>query len=320
MTTRNVTRCLGRYLLESRLGAGGMAEVFRATDPELKRTVAIKIVRAGAASGELLRRFRREARLLATLDHPAIVPVWDSGEDDGRPYFVMPYLAGGNLADRIARGATTPEQVVEWISAIADALDAAHELGVLHRDVKPQNILLDEQGRARLADFGLARDGGATSLTDIRLMVGTPLYLAPEIALGCPASPESDRYALAVTAFELLAGRPPFHGDRPLDVIQQHVHAAPPRLPAWLGPRRVELDAVLERALAKRPEHRPTSAAAFASQLRAALEPTGVDTGEPPRRPAPPEASGATPRRLRGTLLVVAGLAAAALALLLLVP
>ncbi|GAB4222741.1 MAG: hypothetical protein Kow0062_21340 [Acidobacteriota bacterium] len=306
MTTTTVTRSLGRYTLESRLGAGGMAEVFRATDTVLGRTVAIKIVRAGAASVDELRRFRREARLLAGLDHPGIVPVWDFGEDDGASYFVMPYLGGGTLADRLAEGAVDPATAVAWIAQIADALDAAHAVGVLHRDVKPRNILLDERGAARLADFGLARALGATRLTAAGLMVGTPLYLAPEIALGCPAEPASDRYALAVTAFELLAGRPPFHGDEPGEVINQHVHATPPPLPAWIGPARTALDAVFERALAKRPEDRHVSCAVMARALREALE-AGPERSEPVRSGA---AAPPAPRRRRRAALGLVVLAA----------
>ncbi len=315
MTTTTVTRGLGRYRLESRLGAGGMAEVFRATDPLLGRAVAIKLVRAGAASNEFLRRFRREARVLAALDHPGIVPIYDIGADDGRPFFVMPYMAGGTLADRLAEGAIAPHQAVAWIATLAAALDAAHEVGILHRDIKPQNVLLDEAGGVRLADFGLATAGEATRLTDAGLMVGTPLYLAPEIALGCPAGPESDRYALAVTAFELLAGRPPFHGDEPLSVIHQHVHAAPPPLPAWVGPAHARLDRVFARALAKRPEERPLSCRAFAAELQAALanpenaEAYGTPPGDRPgtaaalRRRAARHGSRSVPW-LVGTLLV----------------
>src|SRR5664279_2665449 len=228
---------LGRYRLDALLGRGGMAEVFRATDTKLARTVAVKVILAThAVEGHFLERFLREARMVASLEHPNILPVYDFGEESGVPFLVMPYLPGGSLRDRLKAGPVPLAVASSWIVQLSDALDAAHAAGVLHRDVKPANVLLGKDDRLFLADFGIAKLlESQTGLTATGVVVGTPIYMAPEQAQGHPASPATDRYALAVVAFEILAGRPPFEGDSVLSLMHQHVATPPPMLSMHVG-------------------------------------------------------------------------------------
>jgi serine/threonine protein kinase len=209
-----------------------MAEVYRATDTKLARTVAVKVILDTHALEEhFLERFLREARMVASLEHPNILPVYDFGEENGVPFLVMPYLPGGSLRERLKAGPVPLLLASSWIAQLADALDAAHAAGVLHRDVKPANVLLGKDDRLFLADFGIAKMlESQTGLTATGVVVGTPIYMAPEQAQGHPASPATDRYALAVVAFEILAGRPPFEGDNALSLMHQHVATPPPML------------------------------------------------------------------------------------------
>ncbi|MGE5232572.1 MAG: protein kinase domain-containing protein [Acidobacteriota bacterium] len=264
---------LGRYRLETSLGRGGMAEVFRARDQKLGRTVAVKVVLPLFAAQEHFgERFLREARVVAALEHPGIVPVYDYGEQDGLPFLVMPYLDGGTLQRRMTGQAQPLDQVVPWIRQLGAALDAAHAAGVLHRDVKPANVLVGKDERPLLADFGIAKIAeSATRLTATGVVVGTPVYMAPELALGKPASPASDLYSLAVVAYELLTGQPPFEGETALSVMHQHVQtpAPPPSTRVPTLPR--ALDEVFAQALAKDPATRPPSCRAFAESLASVL-------------------------------------------------
>ena len=272
-----VGRSLGRYRLEQLLGQGGMAEVLRATDTKLARTVAVKVILAAhAVDGDFLERFLREARMVASLEHPNILPVYDFGEDNGVPFLVMPYLPGGTLRERLKAGPAPIGLASSWIAQLADALDAAHAAGVLHRDVKPANVLVGKNDRLFLADFGIAKMLESQSgLTATGVVVGTPIYMAPEQALGRPATPATDRYALAVVAYEILCGRPPFEGDNALSLMHQHVSSPPPPLSARLGGLPGGLDAVLSRALAKDPAERPPTCRAFADAVSAQL-PAGI--------------------------------------------
>ena len=252
-------RTLGRYRLETLLGRGGMAEVWRASDTKLARTVAVKVIHASYAQDpHFAERFLREARVVASLEHPNILPVYDFGDEDGIPFLVMPHLAGGTLRDRL-RGRPAPIGVAAaWIRQLADALDAAHAAGVLHRDVKPANVLLGKDDRLFLADFGIAKMVETlTGLTATGVVVGTPVYMAPEQAQGQSASPATDRYALAVVAYEILAGRPPFDGENPLSLMHQHVSTPPPALSSRVSGLPSGLDAVFERALSKNPARAP---------------------------------------------------------------
>ncbi len=267
---------LGRYRLLERAGAGGMSEVWKAEDETLKRTVAVKVILGPVAQDPTFReRFLREARLVAGLEHPNVLPVYDYGSAavDGEEvsYLVMPLVAGGSLKGRVA-GPIPPPLAVAWLAAIASALDHAHGKGILHRDIKPANVLMDSQGRPLLADFGLARSTDATSgLTATGTVMGTPLYMAPEQATGGALDGRADEYALAVVAFELLAGRVPFLADSPLAVLHQQVTAPPPPLSTVLPGSPAGADAVLAKALAKKPEERFSSCGAFVRALGDAL-------------------------------------------------
>jgi hypothetical protein len=270
-------RTLGRYRLETLLGRGGMADVWRATDTKLARTVAVKVIHATYAEDpQFTERFLREARVVASLEHPNILPVYDFGDEGGIPFLVMPHLAGGTLRDRL-RGLPSPLGVAAaWIRQLADALDAAHAAGILHRDVKPANVLLGRDDRLFLADFGIAKMvESMTGLTATGVVVGTPVYMAPEQAQGQPASPATDRYALAVVAYEILAGRPPFEGDNPLSLMHQHVSTPAPALSTKVGGLPAGLDTILDRALSKNPAERPPTCRALADAVYAFV-PTGV--------------------------------------------
>lgn len=290
-------RTLGRYRLDSVLGRGGMADVWRATDVKLARTVAVKVIHAAYAKDpHFVERFMREARVVASLEHPNILPVYDFGEEDGMPFLVMPHLAGGTLRDRL-NGAPAPLGLAAaWIRQLADALDAAHAAGVLHRDVKPANVLIGKDDRLFLADFGIAKMAETmTGLTATGVVVGTPLYMAPEQAQGRPASPATDRYALAVVAYEILAGRPPFEGDNPLSLMHQHVSSPAPALSSRVGGLPAGLDAVLAAALSKDPARRPPTCRALADAVAGFL-PTGAMpvAGPAAGRTPPPGATAPT--------------------------
>ena len=277
---------LGRYRLLEKAGVGGMSEVWKAEDETLKRTVAVKVILGPVAAESTFReRFLREARLVAGLEHPNVLPVFDYGSAtiDGEEvsYLVMPLVAGGSLKGRVA-GPVPPALAVTWLSAIASALDHAHAKGILHRDVKPGNVLMDSQGRPLLADFGLARSAEVSSgLTATGTVLGTPLYMAPEQATGAALSGRSDQYALAVIAFELLAGRVPFSAQSPLAVLHQHVTAPPPPLSSVLPGTSPAVDGVLARGLSKEPADRFSSCGAFVKALGTALGVTGTATTVP---------------------------------------
>ena len=270
-------KSLGRYRLEDLLGQGGMAEVHRATDTKLARTVAVKVILAShAVKGDFLERFLREARMVASLEHPNILPVYDFGEDNGVPFLVMPYLSGGTLRERLRSGPVPLALASLWITQLADALDAAHAAGVLHRDVKPANVLVGRNDRLFLADFGIAKMLESQSgLTATGVVVGTPIYMAPEQAQGYPATTATDRYALAVVAYEILCGRPPFDGDNALALMHQHVASPPPPLSTRVLGLLAGLDGVFSRALAKDPAERPPTCRALADAV-AALLPAGI--------------------------------------------
>lgn len=263
---------LGRYTLRKRLGAGGMAEVWEAFDETLHRTVAVKVIRpAISGAPEFVERFLREARVVANLEHPNIVPVYDFGNEGDTAYLVMPLVPGGTLKDRM-RGPMDPAAALDAIAAIAAALDHAHGKSVLHRDVKPTNVLVDQIGRLVLADFGLAKSTMVSSeLTSTGMVVGTPVYMSPEQALGQQVDGRSDQYALAVLAFELLTGRIPYVAATPIAFLQQHLHAPPPAATSVNRALPPAVDAALARGLAKRPEDRYDSCTALAAAIGEAL-------------------------------------------------
>ncbi len=264
-----------RYRNAERIARGGMGEVYRAEDADLARIVAVKLLADRYADNDAIRgRFTREALAVARLSNaPNTVTIFDVGAHEGRPYIVMEYLAGGSLADRLADdGAQPVRRVLGWLAQAAAALDAAHSNGIVHRDVKPANLLLDDDDRVKVADFGVASAAHLDSFTEAGTVVGTAGYLAPEQARGERATPASDLYALAVVAFELLTGKRPF--ERESSTAEAIAHVSAPIPPASdsnpaLPP---EVDEVLARGLAKSPEHRFGTAAEFVGALRDALD------------------------------------------------
>ena len=272
----------GRYRLDERLGAGAMSEVWAAHDLELERRVALKLL--GATTDRV--RFEREGRAVAGLSHPNICRLYDLGEADGRPFIVFEYLPGVTLEDRLVPGRPLPDSETARIAAeLAAALAYAHEHGILHRDVKPSNILFDEEGRAKLADFGIARIGGASTLTEAGTVLGTAAYISPEQARAEPATAATDVYAAGVILYRLLTGRLPFEAEAPLELASMHVNEEPPPIVSLRPDAPPQLERVATWALHKRPEDRPPDGAA----LLAALAPADFENDEtlvlaPPRR------------------------------------
>ncbi|HEU5381450.1 MAG TPA: protein kinase [Ktedonobacteraceae bacterium] len=264
---------LGRYRLKQRLGRGGMAEVYLATDERMRRDVAIKIV--STSQTEFAERFSRETEAMGNLHHDHILPAYDYGEQEPWRYLVMPYIAHGTLSDLLKQGALDLEHAGELLQQIASGLQYAHKRGLIHRDIKPSNILLRDDHYAYLADFGLAR--GLESGRDLTLtgtLLGTPEYMAPELAEG-PAGISSDVYALAVVLYQMISGRAPFQGDSALSVFWKHIREYP-RSPSHfqpLIPR--EIDHVLMRALEKDPQRRYPTALALSQAYQEALTGSG---------------------------------------------
>ncbi|WP_128431842.1 serine/threonine-protein kinase [Streptomyces cyaneus] len=253
----------GRYRLSESIGRGGMGEVWRAYDETLARPVAVKLLLPQDSDPTATSRFRLEAQTAARIDHPNVVGVRDFGEHDNRLYLVMELVSGDSLA-RVASqfGALPAERVARIAAQAAAGLAAAHRQGIVHRDIKPGNLLLDADGTLKIGDFGIARflDDPGAALTATGQIVGTSLYLAPERALGKPAGPASDVYALGCVLYQLLTGRPPFHADTAVAILHQHLDAAP------VPPRELGVSGLppafenyLLGLLAKDPEHRPAA-------------------------------------------------------------
>jgi len=278
---------LNRYELHERLGRGGMGEVYRGIDRNLDRAVAVKVLHGHLADEEGFRaRFEREAKTMASLNHRLLASVFDYGCDDetGAYLIVMEYLSGGMLEDRMQMLAaqTLPvrlEAVHNWFLPLLDAVDYAHQRGLIHRDIKPSNVLFNEADEPVLADFGLARIVSSERLTATGLTIGTPAYMAPEQGMGQSGDPRSDLYSLGVMLYEMLAGDTPFHADTPFGVIMAHVNEPLPSLKERLPDLPVALDSVVSRALVKQPEMRYQSAGQFRTALNAAL--SGEVSGAP---------------------------------------
>jgi serine/threonine protein kinase len=270
----------GRYRLIRRIASGGMGAVWEAEDTVLHRRVAVKLLSEALASDpRFAQRFRREALAVAGLSHPFIASVFDYGENGGPPFIVMELVNGETLAERLHREGRLPQhEAVRIAAATAAALQAAHDAGIVHRDVKPGNVMLTASGEVRVLDFGIAATAGAP-LTATGARMGTATYLSPEQARGEPPTAASDVYSLGVMLFEMLAGRPPFVAENPVAVAAQHIEQAPPDL-AEVAPD-VDPHVVMacQLALIKDPAARPPSAAAFASMLTGETHPPA-----PPRR------------------------------------
>ena len=268
-----------------------MGEVFRATDSVLGRVVAVKMLAERYARDPGVRaRFKREALAAARLSAQRhVVTVFDVGDHDGRPFIVMEYLPGGSVHDRLRSGRIEAARALEWLTGAAEGLDAAHAIGIVHRDVKPANLLLDDSESVHVTDFGIAFAAGEDTLTLPGTVLGTAGYLAPEQARGEPATSASDRYALGVVAFELLTGRRPFAGDTPVTEAFAHINAEVPSAERLEPGLPAGVDAVLGRALAKDPSERPATSAELVEDLREAFRADVTPTlVQAPGSPAPP--------------------------------
>jgi eukaryotic-like serine/threonine-protein kinase len=298
------TLTAGRYRVERELGRGGMATVFLAHDEELRRPVALKVLAEHLAGDDTFRaRFIREAKLAGRLSHPNVVQVYDAGETDEQPFIVMEYVSGKTLAEC---GRLAPERVVSLGVQACAGLQHAHEAGLVHRDVKPGNLLLRDDGVLKIADFGIARAAEATRHTQVGTLLGTAAYLAPEQIAGEDATTASDVYSLGAVLYELLTGRPPFRFDSLAELAAKQTEGVitpvgdlAPAVPA-------ELEAAVMHALARDPQFRPASAAELGQELGGSAE-----------QPTWPLAQQRPPTRQRWWLWLAAAIAAGAIALIL---
>ncbi|MCZ7543779.1 MAG: protein kinase [Anaerolineae bacterium] len=329
---------LGPYRIVERIGEGGMATVYKAYQPSVDRFVALKVLPAHyAADPSFLQRFQQEARVIARLEHPNIIPVHDFGEQDGVTYLVMRYLQAGSLKDILRGGPLALADTVRVVAQVASALDYAHRQGVVHRDIKPANVLVDTDGNAFLTDFGIAKIlEGNIGLTATGGTLGTPAYMAPEQSMSEPVDARADIYSLGVTLYEMLTGRVPFDADTPVAVILKHLHDPLP-LPRQFNPAIPEsVERIVLRAMAKKADDRYHSAAEMSADLERAvtsaethpaqgaalreraaltaqLRSPAVVTGElrarltAPSEPPGATATGSTPRERR--LIALAGVA-----------
>src|ERR671929_951483 len=250
-----------RYVIERRLGSGGMADVYLAEDQELGRRVALKLLNdRHAADDQFVERFRREAQSAAGLNHPNIVSIFDRGQAEGTYYIAMEYLDGRTLKELLVRNGPTPVPIaVDYARQILGALAFAHRNGIVHRDIKPHNIVVRRDGRLKVTDFGIARSG-ASQMTEAGSIVGTAQYLSPEQARGAPVDARSDLYSLGIVLYEMLTGKVPFTGDAPVEIAMKHLSQVPKPPSEWRDEVPHDLDAVVMRALAKDPEQRYGSA------------------------------------------------------------
>jgi hypothetical protein len=260
------------YELRERVGAGGFGAVYRAVQPTVGRDVAVKIILPEHASQpDFIRRFEVEAQLVARLEHPYIVPLYDYWREPNGAYLVMRYMRGGSLRAALSRGAYPPEAAARLIEQIAGALHAAHRQGIIHRDIKPENILLDEDGSAFLVDFGIAKDVSAPAETQTGVVSGSLAYISPEALQSQPLTPACDQYSLGVVLYEMLAGQHPFHELPPTSQLLKHLSEPLPLLSECCAHLPAALDSVIQRATAKDPAQRYPNILAFAAALHAAL-------------------------------------------------
>jgi eukaryotic-like serine/threonine-protein kinase len=301
----------GRYELEKLVGSGGMSNVFRAHDRLLERTVALKILHEQyTRDDDYVERFRREARAVAKLAHPNIVTVIDRGEQDGRQFIVFEYVEGPNLKDLTRDGPLEVGEAIQLTLQVARALSFAHERGLVHRDVKPQNVLLNEDSQAKVTDFGIARSLDVQGVTQTGTVLGTSDYIAPEQARGQRVDPKTDIYSLGAVLYELLVGEVPFSGDNFVAVAMRHVSEPPPSILEHRPDCPLRLDLAVQRAMAKDPDDRFQSMDDFVVELEGCLAELDGRGGEgatlivPPAR-RPPRAARRRARRFPVTPLLI---------------
>jgi tRNA A-37 threonylcarbamoyl transferase component Bud32 len=311
----------GRYRLDAEVGSGGMSTVYRAFDTILERPVAIKLMHADIASRpDQIERFRREARAVAQLSHPHIVTVIDAGEDDGTPYIVFEYVEGETLKERIRSAGRLPvPEAVAYAIEIGRALGAAHERAIVHRDVKPQNVLIDGEGSAKVTDFGIARTLTEEGLTADGRVLGTTDYVSPEQALGRPVTGQSDIYSLGIVLYEMLTGHVPFAGDNQVAVAMRHVREEIPDVQKRRPDVSAALAAVIDRATAKELDRRYLDVTSLVSDLEEVFAIEAARAGNAPGeattilRTLPGRTQRRIPLRLRhssgliAALLLIAG-------------
>jgi len=275
-----------RYRLEAKLGSGGMSTVYLARDETLDRPVAVKVMhREMSEQEDQLQRFRQEARAVAKLSHPNVVSVIDAGEDGGHPYIVFEYVKGETLKQRIARvGALDTQEAIAYAIEVARGLGVAHARNMVHRDIKPQNVLIDDEGRAKLTDFGISRQLEQAGVTATGRVLGTTDYVAPEQAMGHGVDPRSDIYSLGVVLYEMLVGQVPFHADSQVGVAMKHVNEELPDVQRRRSEASAAVALVVERATAKNPAERYQAIGEMVDDLETALEVeaarAGSTTGE----------------------------------------
>ncbi|HLF02348.1 MAG TPA: protein kinase [Anaerolineales bacterium] len=274
-------RAIRGYALAERIGAGGMGAVYRAIQPNVEREVAIKIILPAYANHpDFVRRFETEAQLVARLEHPHIVPLYDYWREPGVAYLVMRLLRGGSVQSLLQDGPLPVEVTLHFLEQICAALNTAHRIGVIHRDLKPANVLLDDDNNAYLADFGIAKNLGnpaLEALTQVDVVIGSPQYMSPEQIRSLSIKPQTDIYCLGVMLYEMLTGSLPFTGPTPFDLIQQHTSAPMPPLAARQSGLPAALDEVIGRAAAKEPGERYADVLSLLDDFRRALD------GEPAR-------------------------------------
>ncbi|HUD18363.1 MAG TPA: protein kinase [Acidimicrobiales bacterium] len=318
MSTILGTSLNGRYRLEARIGSGGMSTVYRAFDEILERQVAVKLMnREIASDSDQLERFRREARAVAQLSHPHVVGVIDAGEDDGRPYIVLEYVEGETLKERIRRQGRLPvTEAVAYAIEIARALGAAHSRHIVHRDVKPQNVLLDQEGSAKVTDFGIARTLEEDGLTADGRVLGTTDYVSPEQALGQHVTGQSDLYSLGVVLYEMVTGEVPFRGENQVAVAMKHVREEIPDVQTKRPEVSAALASIIETATAKRQDERYADDAELIADLEDVLAMetarSGSATGEVTSvlRTLPSHSQRRVPLRLRHPMVMILSLLA----------
>lgn len=274
---------IGRYEIKDELGRGGMATVYRAYDPRFEREVAIKVLpREMLHDPQFRTRFEREAKTIAMLEHPAIVPVYDFGEEDGQPYFVMRFMPGGSLSDRLKGGPLSIQEAARIFSRLAPALDTAHARGIIHRDLKPGNILFDQYGEPYISDFGIAKLSESQASMTGSGIVGTPAYMSPEQAQGEKIDGRSDVYGLGVILFEMLTGQQPFQGDTPMSVVVKHITDPVPHILDVKPDLPVGVEKIVEKALAKDRDERFSTSQQLTEALRAVSRGETPDIGPVP--------------------------------------